>query len=37
MFHNVEIICMYTTTVNIIEVISCNIIREMALRGNYGL
>lgn len=36
-FHNVEIICMYTITVNIIEVFSCNGIREWPLRGNYGL
>lgn len=36
-FPNVEIICMYTLTVNIIEVFSCNIIREWPLRGNYGL
>lgn len=35
--HNVEIICMYTITVNIIEVFSCNRIREWPLRGNYGL
>lgn len=38
-FHNVEIICMYTITVNIIEVFPRNIIREWEwpLRGNYGL